>query len=64
MAWETTSYTTTELRGLIEYQQDKRQHLSWAETRDRVRVNGKVVHQGWSSDHQGFDRYLKEVCGQ
>lgn len=54
MAWITTLNTTNPEGKRVEYQQNQRQGESVAESRARVRVSGRVVHLGWSSDGETF----------
>lgn len=57
MAWETEFSTTNSEGKRVEYQTRARQGWSRAERPDRVRVSGKVVHEGWVSNHKGYEIY-------
>ena len=57
MPWE-TEFTTTSPKGQgVAYATFAQLGHSHAERRDRVRVSGKTVHEGWASDHKGFALY-------
>lgn len=62
--WE-TEFTTTDPRGRrVEYKTRAAAGYSRAERPDRVLVSGKVVHQGWVSDHQGFEIFKLYQSGR
>ena len=61
MAWETDFSGTSPDGAEVEYQTLAREGWSTAERPDRVRVNGKVVHTGWASDHEGFKIYKRHL---
>lgn len=59
MEWVTDFNTTTPDDRRVEYQHLRQQGCSWAESRDRVTVAGRVVHTGYVSDHKGFEEYKR-----
>lgn len=60
MMWETEFSSTAPNGNRVEYQTRVRVGDSRAERADRVKVNGRVVHTGWVSDHRGYLRYEEE----
>lgn len=59
--WQTEFSSTTPDGRRVEYQTRARAGWSYAERPDRVRVGAAVAHQGWVSDHRGYERYQQII---
>lgn len=63
MAWE-VEFSTTDPKGRrVEYKTLAQLGYSRAERRDRVLVSGRVVHNGYVSDHRGYAAYKRYAAG-